>query len=78
MDYEFVTESWLNGDITDGAQLCELKPPGFDYMNFPQVGRGGVGIAMVHKNTARVRAACHFAASNSMKYSSRQIAAMWK
>ena len=58
LDYEFITESWLKSDVSDGAHLSELTPPGFDSLNFPRTSRGG-GIAIVHKSTERIQSACH-------------------
>ena len=58
LDFLFITETWLSGNTNDGVFISELKPPGYEFLNFPRTGSKGGGIAVVHKNAARVSTSC--------------------
>ena len=58
LDFLFITETWLRGDTSDGPIAVELTPPGYEFLNFPRIGRNGGGIAVVHKSATCVKSAC--------------------
>ncbi|XP_033119259.1 uncharacterized protein LOC117118705 [Anneissia japonica] len=51
LDYLFITETWLKGDVSDGPVIAELTPSGFECRNFPRLTGTGGGIAFIHKSS---------------------------
>ena len=50
-----LTETWLQGDMTDCIHLGEVCSAGFTCLHVPRVGRMGGGVAVIHRTELKTK-----------------------
>jgi hypothetical protein len=53
-DITAITETWLNGDVTDNKTVGDIKPTGFKFPHIPRIGVKGGGVGLMHRSSLKV------------------------